>query len=147
MADFQRAVLGQLLHPFRLARIRDLETAYGASQVVGIPELMGEITSSVWSELGSGGSIPAARRDLQRAYLDRMTAILVSPPPRMPADARSVARLELQGVDARIEAALGAPEGAPGAAGSRDAYTRAHLVEARARIQKALEAGLEAEKG
>lgn len=134
----QRSLLGQLLHPFRLARIRDAELKFGAANVVTIPELMGSLTEAAWSELGMGGAIPAMRRDLQRAYLDAMTEILVTPDERTPADARSVARLELRRLGERIDTRLEAPP--------EDAYTRAHLEESRARVDKALEAGLEAER-
>lgn len=126
----QASMLNQLLNPFRLARIRDGETKFGASAVVGIPELMSTLTDAIWSDLGA--DIPAVRRDLQRAYLDAMTQLLVDPPVRTPADARAVARLQLTELAARIEAAPA----------SADGYTRAHLLEASARITKALEAGL-----
>ncbi len=134
---FQSAMLGQLLHPWRLARIRDAETKFGADQVVTIPELMESLRGAIWTELGDGGgNIDATRRDLQRAYLDRMTTIIVTPPSRMPADARSVARMELTELSGQIAAAQTT---------GLDAYTRAHLAESEARIKKALEAGLEAE--
>jgi hypothetical protein len=99
--------------------------------VVGIPELMGALTDAVWSDLGT--DIPAVRRDLQRAYLDALTRLIVDPPARTPADARAVARMQLTELAQRIGAAP---------SGGRDAYTRAHLLEASARIAKALEAGL-----
>lgn len=129
---FQGSVLAQLLHPWRLARIRDAETKFGAGAVVTIPELMEAVTDAVWHELGS--SVPAMRRDLQRAHLDALTGLLVDPPERTPADARSVARWELTRLAERISAAR--------AAGAGDAYTQAHLLEAEARIAKALDAGL-----
>jgi hypothetical protein len=137
---FQSSVLDELFQPFRLARIRDGETKFGADQVVTIPELMNGVTRAVWAE--SWGvtlrNTPAMRRDLQRAHLDDLTALLVRPAPRTPADARSVARMQLRELDrklARVSAAT-----------ALDAYTRAHLEESRARIQKALTAGLEAER-
>ncbi len=135
MLAFQASVLGQLMHPWRLSRIRDGEAKFGQDQVVTIPELMGAVTDAIWSEVGSG-SVNAQRRDLQRAYLDAMTRILVDPPARMPADARSVARWQLTQLAERIDSAEGA---------SLDAYTQAHFAEAMARIHKALDAGLEAE--
>jgi hypothetical protein len=138
---FQTATLGNLLNPFRLARIRDGETRYGAASMVTIPELMGALTRSIWTE--AWGPAPrttsAVRRDLQRAYIDQMTQILVKPAARTPADARSVARAQLRDLNRRIGTAV-----ARGA--TLDAYTRAHLEESRARIQKALTAGLEAER-
>ncbi|HEX7049750.1 MAG TPA: zinc-dependent metalloprotease [Longimicrobiales bacterium] len=136
----QTALLEQLTNPFVFARIRDAELKYGASEVLTVPELMLGLTRSIWSEVWSGAArpIPTLRRDLQRAYLDRMTEILVTPSERMPADARAVARMRLQDLERRIAARIDAR--------GLDAYTRAHLIECRARIAKALEAGLEAER-
>ena len=124
-----------MLNPSRLARMRDGETKFGAYQVATIPELMGSLTTAIWSEVGRG-TIAADRRDLQRAYLDAMTRLIVKPMNGTPADARAVARWELTQLRSRIDSAQ---------AGASDAYTRAHLFEALARIDKALEAGLEAE--
>jgi hypothetical protein len=138
--ELQTALLNQMTHPLVFARIRDAELKFGASEVLTIPELMNGLTQSIWSEVGSGGTrnIPALRRDLQRAHLDRMTEILVTPPARMPADARAVARMLLEDLDRKIAARL--------QASGLDDYTRAHLRESRARIEKALQAGLEAER-
>ena len=133
--ELQSSVLNQILSPSRLARIRDAETKFGAGQVATIPELLGSLTTAIWSELGRG-TISADRRDLQRAYLDAMMGLVVNPANRTPADARAVARWELAQLRVRIDAAQ------PGAS---DGYTRAHLFEALARIDKTLEAGLEAE--
>lgn len=137
---FQTAVLNQVLDPFRLARIRDGETKFGAAEMVTIPDLMGALSRSTWNEVWTAGAarnITALRRDLQRAWLDRMTTLVVNPPARTPADARAVARMQLRDLDRRLAAVPAA---------TRDAYTRAHLEESRARIQKALTAGLEAER-
>jgi hypothetical protein len=135
----QTALLGQVTHPFVFARIRDAEMKFGARAVLPIPELLEQLTRSIWSETWNGSrNVNAIRRDLQRAYLDRMGEIVVTPPARMPADARSVARYRLQDLDARIGRALGN--------GSLDAYTRAHLLESRQRIARVMDAGLEAER-
>ena len=133
--ELQSSVLNQILNPRRLARIRDGETKFGSGQVATIPEVLGSLTTAIWSELGLG-TISADRRDLQRAYLDTMARLVVNPANRTPADARAVARWELAQLRARIDAAQ------PGAS---DGYTQAHLFEALARIDKTLEAGLEAE--
>jgi hypothetical protein len=138
---FQSAVLAQTLHPFRLARMRDAETKFGRANVLTIPELMDELTRAIWSEAWSapGGNTGALRRDLQRAHVDQLTAIIATPPDRMPADARAVARQQLVTLDRRLAARLQPPA-------RFDAYTSAHLQETRARIRKALDAGLEVEK-
>jgi hypothetical protein len=138
---FQSAVLGQLLHPLRLARIRDGETKFGAAGVVTIPELMDRLTQSIWTEAWAapGRSVAATRRDLQRAHVDQLTALVATPADRTPADARAVARAQLAALDRRLAARLAPPA-------RFDAYTTAHLQETRARITKALEAGLEVER-
>ncbi len=136
---FQSTVLNQLTEPNRLSRIRDGETRYGAGTQVTIPELFSALSGAVWSEVRgpAARNISATRRDLQRAWLDRMTTLVVDPPARTPADARAVARMELARLGGTLEAI---------AIGSLDAYSQAHVAESRARIAKALEAGLEAEK-
>lgn len=138
---FQTAVMGQLLQPFRLSMIRDGETRYGAANMVTIPELFTTLTRAVWSEVWTPASVSnadAVRRDLQRAYLDQMTALVVKPPPRTPADARAVARRTLKDLDRRLASAAGSA--------TLNAYMSAHIDESRARIRKALDAGLEAER-
>ena len=138
---FQTATLANLLNPFRLARIRDGETKYGAASMVTIPELMGALSSAIWTESWGPGAraTSAVRRDLQRSYLDQMTQILVTPADRTPADARAVARAQLRDLNRRLGTALAG-------AAALDAYSRAHLEESRARIDKALSAGLDAER-
>jgi len=82
---------------------------------------------------------------VQRAYIDKLAAIVVTPAGTTPAfpgfpgsttlpdDARALARLQLQRIDQRCAGALAAKT----ALGD---YTRAHLLESRARIKRALEA-------
>ena len=68
--------------------------------------------------------------------MDAMETLVVSPANGTPADARAVARWELAQLRDRIDLAQSQ---------SLDGYTRAHLFEALARVDKTLEAGLEAE--
>jgi hypothetical protein len=138
MAGFQAGALAQLLHPFRLARIRDAETKFGAANVVTIPEVVDEVSRAIWAEVWTapGRNVPALRRDLQRAYVEQLAAILNAPPDRMPADARAVARSRLADVNRRLAARLAPPA-------AFDAYTTAHLQEMRAWIGKALDAGMD----
>lgn len=67
-----------------------------------------------------------------------MTTLVVKPAARTPADARAVARRTLRDLDRRL--------GATATATTLNAYMTAHVEESRARIQKALSAGLEAER-
>ncbi|NOT06637.1 MAG: zinc-dependent metalloprotease [Gemmatimonadales bacterium] len=131
----QTATLANLLNPFRLARIRDGETKYGPASMVTIPEMMGALSQAIWTESWGPGArtTSAIRRDLQRAYVNQMTQILVQPADRTPADARSVARMQLKDLSRRLGTALAA-------GATLDAYSRAHLDESKARIDKALNA-------
>ncbi len=137
----QTSLLTSLTHPYRLARIRDAELKFGRDNVVTIPELFAELTEAIWSEVwrSPGRDIAPSRRDLQRAYIDRLTEILTDPPARMPADARSVTRVRLRDLHERIVRRLTPPY-------SFDDYTYAHLTESRERVDKALAAGLEVER-
>ncbi|HEY2825388.1 MAG TPA: zinc-dependent metalloprotease, partial [Gemmatimonadales bacterium] len=137
----QTGLLARLTSPFLFARIRDAETKFGAANVLTIPELVQQLTQATWSEVlgATGKNIDASRRDLQRAYLDRMSDIVATPPAGMPADARSVVRYRLMDLRTRINAKLAAPA-------TLDGYTVAHLTDAKARIDHALEAGLDVEK-
>ncbi len=134
----QNAFLNALTAPRLMARLREAETR--SPEAFRLSELFDRLTRMTWSEVG--GTSPAAlkaldgphtRREVQRAYVDRLAALMVSPPPQAPDDARALARLQLQRIDARAAKQLAseAPLGD---------YTRAHLLEARARIKRAMDA-------
>ncbi len=145
-AKQQGALLAQLLDPAVLARIRDAELRAVANEdVFTIPELFDALAASVWSETSPRAGRPAGRgtetigitsvrRDLQRAHLSRMTAMVVSPAAGLPEDARAVARMTLTSLGTQLDRALGR-------GGDRlDPYTRAHLTDSRERITQALDA-------
>lgn len=138
LVGIQTSLLQQLLDPVRLQRIRDTEVKFGAENTLTIPELMSQLNQAVWKEVWSspGSNIESNRRDLQRAHLDLMISLLTDAPDSAPADARSVARLELKKLNGKLGARLQAPSY------DFDAYTRAHLEESRVMIDKALEASL-----
>jgi len=89
--------------------------------------------------------VDAYRRNVQQAFVDQMDRLINTPlvtpvPPQFqgfpgatpavrPADARALARLELQGLQPAIAAAL---------AKQPDRMTRAHLVDLQARIDRIL---------
>jgi hypothetical protein len=133
--DLQRTLLAQITDPMVFARIRDAEMKFGTSEVLTIPELMESLSGAIWSELRTGASVPAMRRDLQRVHLERMIELVTDAPSGTPADARALARMTLEDLGNDMAAALGSRE--------LDAYTRAHLNESRVRVERALAAGLD----
>ncbi len=139
----QWSLLESLTAPALLARLREAESR--APDGFRMADHFDRLTRMLWGEVS--GASPAAmkalegpgtRRQLQRAYVDRLAALVVAPPAGTPDDARALARLQLTRIDGRSSRALAAetPLGD---------YARAHLMETRARIKRALEAGREAD--
>jgi hypothetical protein len=135
----QNALLNGLTAPRLLARLREAETR--SADAFRMSEHFDRLTRMTWGEVGGGAPAamkaldgPSTRRDVQRAYLDRLATMVASPLPGTPDDARALARLQLQRIDARCARVLAAD--AP-----LGDYTRAHLLESRARIKRAMDAG------
>jgi hypothetical protein len=133
----QGVLLTELLDPARLARMVDNESRSPVGQSYTVAEMFHTLTDAVWSEV----EVPAKpratgpiRRNLQRLYIDRLGALLL--PGRLldfgGEDARSVARLELTGIGAKLAEA----ESASGV----DRMTQAHLAESRAQVDRLLRA-------
>ncbi len=138
----QGSLLNQLLDPVLLSRLRDAElrTTPG-EETVGIPELFATLTRSVWAEVtgsltkhAAPRNIRSVRRDVQRMHLNAMVRMVVAPAPGMPEDARALARATLSDLEIRLARALDDDRT------TLDAYTRAHLIDSRERIARALDA-------
>ncbi len=137
--------LFHLMNPITLGRIYDAESKIPADEdAMTVPEVMSRVTRAIWSELTGAANgnysnrkpcISSIRRSLQRTQLNMLVGILLEKPGRtMPADAHSVTRLTLKGLSQQIGDFLAAGDG------KLDAFTRAHLDESKARIDKALDA-------
>ena len=139
----QSGLLETLTAPMLLSRVREAESR--SADAYRLTEHFDRLTRAIWGEVG-GASAPAlkaldgpgTRRELQRVYVDRLASLMVAPPAGTPDDARALARLQLTRIDGRASRTIAGelPLGD---------YTRAHLMESRARIKRALEAGREAD--
>jgi hypothetical protein len=132
----QGSLLGQLLDPVGLARMRDAELRATAGQpTVGIPELFDTLTGAIWAELDPKAprNIGSVRRDLQRLHLNALIRMVLTPAPGTPEDARTLARTSLMELGGRIDRIPQTQRVA------LDAYTRAHLADTRERIAQALD--------
>ena len=141
--SLQSGLLDDLTAPALLARLREAESR--GADAFRLADHFDRMTRMLWGEVGGAPAAalkalegPGTRRQVQRAYVDRMAALVVAPPPGTPDDARALARLQLARIDSRASRALVA-------ATPLGDYTRAHLMETRARIKRALEAGREAD--
>ena len=143
----QTGVLTALFNDRRLERMVEFE-ALGRTpgEVYGLTELLGDVRSGIWRELGAASvTIDPFRRELQRSYLT-LAAGKVNPPPFTPppgippqflqllgparstSDIRAAFRADLHALDSELGRAI------PRATG----ITRAHLEDARDQIRRIL---------
>ena len=143
---WQDRVLGRLVDPLTLARIRDSELKVPADQdAFTTAELLDRLTKAILSEVDTTAAgdytnrkpaIPSLRRGLQRAYVSRLCGLSLGSSP-VATDAQSIAASQLRSLDVRIGTLLAKNDV------KLDDYSRAHLGELQARIRKVLDASLE----
>lgn len=76
-------VLNNILDPQRIARLIEYETR--SSDVYSPYDFMDDVRASVWSELSGGSEINVYRRNLQRAYVERLEYLMTAELPSIPA--------------------------------------------------------------
>lgn len=143
--SIQTSVLGSLLNSGRLYRLVLSSNRFGAANTYGLDEMMSDLKKGVWSELGTGKTIDAYRRNLQKAYIDNLIDLLNPSTPTIPGlpagfviqftntkntDVTSVARGYLRSLQSETSAA---------AASATDKLTKYHLQDCSDRIKKALD--------
>lgn len=140
----QGAVVGNLLGQARLLRLVEHE-AYGGGDRYRLADLLGELRGAIWTELPGAGPIDIWRRTLQREHLTRLAALLQDPatPPTTPAQVQALAELRASEIRPQVRAELAGLRAAIRARTARggDAATLAHLADAAARIDAALDPG------
>lgn len=141
----QVRALNNMLDFGRMARIIENETLNGRD-AYGLLEMMTELRGGIWSELRTGKTIDTYRRNLQRAYIERMEFLMTNEPDPIPAnfrrfitrtavnvgqsDIRPAVRGELISLRSAIRRALGRPS---------DRLSRYHMEDAVERIDAILD--------
>jgi hypothetical protein len=141
----QATALTMILNPTKLNRVYDNEYRVTAdADALTLPEVIFDVTDSIWSELDQNGGnsftnrrpmISSLRRNLQREELDRLIDLTL-PNDGFGASSKPVANLcvyKLRELSGKIDKALKSST-------KLDAYSMAHLAEAKVRIDKALDA-------
>jgi len=82
----QVSVLNNMMDPQRLARM--IEYDVRAEDVYSPYEFMDDVRDAVWTELSGRGAIDVYRRNLQRAYVERMEYMMTNELPNIPASFR-----------------------------------------------------------
>ena len=72
--------LNQILDPGRLGRLIEAEAMLGNSTYTPL-EMMAELRAGIWSELSRGRTIDTYRRNLHRAYIERLEFLMTDQPP------------------------------------------------------------------
>jgi len=151
VSTVQSGLLNDLLHPARMERMIDNQVRAEDGDAYGPGDLLPRLTDAVWRELEAPPprtpTINSFRRTLQRTYTDRLVDFLLNTTSwitlapgdadqaTVPEDVRSLARLELAELSDRLGQMLDRR--------SMDRTTRAHLVETKERIDRALEASVQ----
>ena len=143
---WQDRVLGRLLNPLTLSRIRDSERKVPADQdAFSTAELLDRLTKSILREVDATGpgeytvrkpAIGSLRRGLQRTYVSRLSSLAMASGGVTP-DAQAIAAAQLRSLEGRIGTLLAKNDV------KLDDYSRAHLGEMQARIRKVLDASLQ----
>ncbi len=128
IASAQSSGLNQVLSVARMKRLVEQE-AFGGEDAYSLGEMLDDLRAGVWSEARSGSVTDAYRRNLQRAYLDRMKTLMWDDD-AMRSDVATFARGQLMTLKGELEAAA---EGAP------HQPTQWHFADAIARIEMMLD--------
>ncbi|HUG41123.1 MAG TPA: zinc-dependent metalloprotease [Longimicrobiales bacterium] len=139
----QGGVLNRILEPRRLERLVEAEVKLGSAAYT-LGEMLDDLRAEVWSELAAGRTVDPFRRNLQRAYLERMSWLMTEEPAQLPSffagsindvnvsmsDIRPFTRGQLITLQAEIRRALSRVA---------DRATRLHLEDALVRIDRILD--------
>ena len=141
----QARTLNRLLDFGRIQRMTENEAING-SDAYTYANMMRDLRNGIWSELRSGRKIDVFRRNLQRAYIDRLNYLMTNEQPPIPAqfrrfvrrtnvnvnqsDIRAVVRAELNTLKRSVRAAIGR---------TGDSMSRVHLQDVLERIDNILD--------
>jgi hypothetical protein len=150
MRRYQERLVGNLLDPARMQRLIEIETIEetGAYSLI---EFMDDMKDAVWGELGGTGAVDTYRRNLQRAYLERLEWLLLEDPPQPVSDFLWVTLVDVSQADIRavVRGQLGELETeARRAAGrTQDRMARLHWTDVAERVGVILEREKQGEQG
>ena len=142
--NMQTRTLNSLLDFGSMARLSENETING-KDAYSLLNMMQDLRKGIFSELNSGKAIDPYRRNLQRAYIERMEYLMTQEQTAIPAefrryvsrtnvdvnqsDIRAVTRAELKTLQSSIRSSVGR---------TSDAMSRIHLQDALERIDAIL---------
>ena len=139
--NFQETTLKNLLNFGRMSRLMENKEING-EKAYSLIDMMTDLRKGIWSELEGGGKIDRYRRNLQRAYIERMEYLMTQEQEKMSSKSRSyssrsninvsqsdirpIVRGELLTLEVNIKKALKR---------TNDQLTKYHLLDAIKRIE------------
>lgn len=142
--NMQTRTLNNLLDFGSMARLSENETINGKN-AYSLLNMMQDLRKGIFSELSSGRAIDPYRRNLQRAYIERMEYLITKEQTPVPAqfrrfisrtsvdvnqsDIRAITRAELKTLQSSVRSAVGR---------TSDTMSRIHLQDAMERIDAIL---------
>ena len=140
----QVGFLNQLLDPRRMQRV--IESEVFDPDPYRLVDFLDDLRDGVFSEFDDGSAIDTYRRNLQRAYVERLEYLMTEEPPAPPpAAGNSITRVDVSQSDirplARAQLETIRQDAEQAAAGTEDEVTRAHMVDLAARAGAILENG------
>ena len=130
LRNLQMQTLNRLFDGDRLNRLSETEALHGIS-AYKITDLFTDVQNGVWSELDSRIRIDPFRRNLQRAYLNKMTDLMNMDEAKYnQSDIKAVTRGMLDGLREDLKKTIGR---------QKDEISKFHLQDALARVEKILD--------
>jgi hypothetical protein len=130
LRNLQVQTLNRLFDGDRLNRLSETEALHG-SPAYRITDLFTDVQNGVWSELESRTQIDPFRRNLQRAYLDKMADLMEEEEAKYDqSDIKAVTRGMLDRLREDLKKSVGR---------QKDDISKFHLQDALARVEKILE--------
>lgn len=127
----QKTALTRLFSATMLKRVANNEfKATATEKPFTLPYLFSTVGSNVWAEIPAKSNVDSLRRNLQRAYVDRMVDIALQG--GVNADAQMLAWNELRAMKTKLTAAKTVP--------TLDTYTKAHYSDSLDKITRTLDA-------
>ncbi|HRJ27215.1 MAG TPA: zinc-dependent metalloprotease [Fimbriimonadaceae bacterium] len=132
VSGFKSGMLRSLFSADVLSRVVNNEfKAARPAEAFRLIDLFNQTSEAIWSELKTGGTISAPRRQLQRAYISMMGDMITKPGDARPNDAKMLAWAWLKELQKRLEKVK---------VSTTDPYTPVHIQECLMRIEQILDA-------
>lgn len=100
LLGIQKRTLNNLFDGSRLARLAEAEATEGATAYT-LVDLFTSVKTGIWGELNSGAAIDVYRRNLQRAYIEKMSALMKNPKDQ--SDVKAISRSMLKRLEKDIQ--------------------------------------------